>query len=122
MSNIYNWSVTAMDVYPQAAGQNNVVFNLHWECNGNDGTGTANTPSANTGRVYNTQQVTYKEGDSFTAYSDLTQNTVITWVQSALGESGVEAVHSSIDTQIANKQNPPVITPALPWIATPNVA
>lgn len=113
MSNVYNWNISAMDVYPQAAGQNNVVFNLHWECNGNDG--VANT--TNTGRVYNTQTVTYNEGDPFTPYANLTQSMVITWLQDALGSNTVQAVQSSIDTQIANKQNPPVITPSLPWVS-----
>jgi hypothetical protein len=32
-----------------------------------------------------------------------------------MGEMVVQGIHSSIDTQITQKQNPPIITPALPW-------
>jgi hypothetical protein len=111
MANQYTWQIDAMDVYPSSNGQSNVVFNVHWRVNGNDG--AANT--SNTGTVYSTQTLSYPAGASFTPYANLTSNTVVTWTQQAMGTNAVNAIYSSIDSQIAQKQNPPMITPALPW-------
>ena len=30
MSTVINWSVTAMDCYPNEGGNTDVVFNVHW--------------------------------------------------------------------------------------------
>jgi hypothetical protein len=38
MATTYNWTVTAMDCYPQEGGNTDVVFNVHWTCSGTDGT------------------------------------------------------------------------------------
>ena len=35
----------------------------------------------------------------------------IQWTQDALGEEQVAAVYTSIDTQIENQINPPIVTP-----------
>ena len=109
MSNNYNWTISALDCFPNANGQTDVVMTAHWRCEGNDGT------TANTGSVYSTQSLVYEEGHPFTPYANLTNELVVGWVQSAMGEMVVQGIHSSIDTQITQKQNPPIITPALPW-------
>lgn len=111
MSNVYTWTVTAMDCYPQAESQTDVVFNIHWNCTGTDNA----TPTPHTGMVYTTTQVTYTAGSPYTPYAQLTNAQVIGWVQAVLGAAGVAAVQSSIDTQIANQINPPVVSPPLPW-------
>ena len=41
----------------------------------------------------------------------------IQWTQDALGEEQVAAVYASIDTQIENQINPPIVSPTLPWLA-----
>lgn len=109
MSNSYNWNIEALDCYPSSNGQTNVVFNAHWRVVGTDGL-------ANTGEIYSTTSLVYQEGTPFTSFANLTSSQVITWVQDAIGTNTVNAIHSSIDSQITNKQNPPVITPPLPWI------
>ena len=108
MSNQYTWIINAMDCYPSSNGQSDVVFNVHWSVNGTDG-------AANTGTVYSTQMIEFNPADPFVPFANLTSNTVVTWVQEAMGANQVASIYSSIDTQIAQKQNPPVITPALPW-------
>ena len=50
-----------------------------------------------------------------TRIKDLTEAEVVGWVQAALGEEGTAAVYTSIDTQIQNQIDPPIITPPLPW-------
>jgi hypothetical protein len=104
MATTFNWTVTAMDCYPQEGGNTDVVFNVHWTCSGTDG--------AFNGSVYSTCAVP-GPGDPFTPYADLTQQQVLGWIWA----NGVDqaATEAAVQTQINNQINPPVVTPALPW-------
>jgi hypothetical protein len=92
MSVTNTWVVEQMDCYPQAEGEIDVVFTVHW-------------------------RVTYVAGSPFTPYADLTQAQVIGWVQDAMGPEQVDNIESGLATNIANQANPPVVTPPLPWAA-----
>lgn len=104
MSTTFNWTVTAMDCYPQADGETDVVFNVHWTCSGVDGDYS--------GSVYSTCQVPAPSG-SFTPYASLTQDQVLGWIWA----NGVDktATQDAVQSQIDNAKNPPVVTPTLPW-------
>ena len=109
MASIITWSVTAMDAYPQADGQTDVVVTAHWQCNGTqEQDGTQYNSS-----VYSTCSFTYT-GGSFVPYSQLTLNDVLGWIWA----SGVDkaATEAAVQQQINNQINPPVVTPKLPWI------
>lgn len=103
------WAVAQMDAYPEYEGETDVVFTVHWQLNGTDGTYN--------GSVYGSVGVTLDEGASFTPYADLTQAQVIGWVQSALGEEQVASYEANVAQQIADQANPPVVNPPLPWSA-----
>lgn len=105
MSTTITWTVTAMDAYPQAEGQTDVVFVVHFTCAGTDGTYNAS--------VYNTQAVTYTAGSPYTPYADLTQDHVLGWIWA----SGVDkaATEAAVEQMIENQINPPVVSPPLPW-------
>jgi len=107
MANTYTWIIEGLDCIPSQDGQTNVVSNVHWRINGTDGTHNAT--------VYGTQALTYTAGSPFTAYSALTEATVIEWVQAAMGAAQVTAIQTNLDNQIANLANPPIVTPNLPW-------
>lgn len=100
------WSVNQMNCYPQDAGQTDVVFIVHWTCAGVQGAYSAS--------VYNTTRIPAPEGGSFTPYADLTQEQVLGWVWA----NGVDqaATEASVQQQINNQINPPVVSPPLPWI------
>ena len=104
------WTNTAMDAYPQAQGQTDVVFNVHWTCSGTQ-IEENKTYSAS---VYSTCQVEFS-GGTYTPYEDLTQEQVLEWIwNSGVDQDVTEAaVQQQIDAQI----NPTVITPPLPWSA-----
>jgi hypothetical protein len=110
MSNNFTWVINAMDCYPQADGQTDVVFTVHYTLNGTDGNG-------HNGSVYGTVGLTYTAGSPYTPYASLTQDQVIGWVTTTLGPEQVAAMEANINTQIANQINPPVVTPPLPWSA-----
>ena len=107
MTTEITWTVTAMDCYPHADGQADVVFTVHWTCAGTDGTYNAS--------VYSTCSVPAPSGSSFIPYSSLTQDTVLGWIWA----NGVDkfATESAVVQQIDNQINPPVVTPPLPWSA-----
>ena len=100
------WSVTAMDCYPLAQGQADVVFNVHWTCSG-----TQDTYSAS---IINTCQVEFT-GGAYTPYDQLTQEQVLGWIWS----NGVDqnAVEAAVEQMVQQQANPPVVTPPLPWSA-----
>ena len=108
MTNTYTWTVTAMDCYPQEDGNTDVVFTVNWTCSGVDG--------IYNGSVYSTCSVPTPTG-TFTPYAQLTQSQVLGWIYA----NGVDqtATEAAVGQQIANQVNPPVVTPPLPWVATP---
>ena len=104
MATTFTWTVTAMDCYPQEAGNIDVVFCVHWTCSGVDAEFSAS--------VYSTCNVPSPEG-SFTPFDDLTQDQVLGWIWA----NGVDkdVTESAVQQQIDNQINPPVVTPPLPW-------
>jgi hypothetical protein len=100
----FTWNVSAIDCYPQADGETNVVFNVHWTL-----VGTQDTYS---GSVYSTCGVPAPTG-TFTPYADLTQDQVLGWIwaNGVDKDSAEAAVQAQIDAQIT----PTVVQPALPW-------
>ena len=101
------WSVVQMDAYPELDGETDVVFTVHWQLNGTDGTYN--------GSVYGSVGVTLDPDAPFVPYASLTQAQVIGWVQDALGEEQVASYEANVAQQIENQINPPVVTPPLPW-------
>ena len=109
MSVTNTWVIEQMDCYPQAEGETDVVFTVHWRINATDGTYNATS--------YGTVGVTYEAGTPYTPYADLTQAQVVGWVEAALGPEKVASIEANLATNIANQANPPVVTPPLPWSA-----
>jgi len=105
MSATITWTVTAMDCYPQAEGETDVVFTVHWTCSG--------VQDAYSASVYSTCGVTYVAGTPYTPYNQLTQNQVLGWIwASGVNQTATEA---AVQQQINNQIDPPVISPPLPW-------
>lgn len=107
MSITYTWTVLQMDCYPQADGETDVVFTVHWSLTGTDGTYN--------GGVYSSQAVAVDPAAPFTPYADLTEEQVVGWVQAAMGAEQVAAYEANIAQQIADQIDPPVVVPPLPW-------
>ena len=107
------WAITQMDAYPQADGEQDVVFNVHWTL-----TATETVDGKTyTGYVYGTQSLPTPTGTDFTPYADLTQSQVLGWTFEALGAEQVASYEANVAAQIAAQINPPVVTPPLPWSA-----
>jgi hypothetical protein len=100
------WTITAMDCYPLAQGQTDVVFNVHWTCLG--------TQDEYSSSIYNTCQVEFT-GRTYTPYDQLTQEQVLDWIWS----NGVDqqVVEAAVEQMLEQQINPTVVTPPLPWSA-----
>ena len=103
------WNISAMNCYPQAEGQTNVVFTVHWTCSGTQ----VQDGKTYNGSVYSTCGVTYTAGSTYIPYAELTKEDVLGWIWA----SGVDkdAIEAAVQQQIDTAINPPVITPQLPW-------
>lgn len=101
------WNVVQMDAYPEKDGKQDVVFTVHWNLTGVDGDYN--------GYVYGSVGVTLDPEAPYTPYENLTQDQVIGWVKSALGDEQVAEYEANVQAQIDQKKNPTVVTPPLPW-------
>lgn len=111
MTTQYNWSISALDCIPTVGEFTDYCVTSHWRCSGDDGEG-------HSGQCYSTVSFTVDpDKPNFVPFEDITLEQAIQWTQDALGEEQVAAVYTSIDTQIENQINPPIVTPPLPWLA-----
>lgn len=107
MAVTYNWVIEQMDCYPELDGKKDVVFTIYWRLNAVDGDYA--------GTVYGSVGVTLDPDAPFVAYQDLTEDQVVGWVKSALGDDQVKSYEDNVSGQIETQKNPPVVRPALPW-------
>lgn len=94
----FTWSVVQMD----RLTSDGFVVTVHYTVNAVDGEYTAST--------YGTVGYT-QESEDFTPYDELTQEQVVSWVQTSLGKTTVE---ESLANQIEAQKNP-VQESGLPW-------
>lgn len=110
----HTWKVAALDYAVSQDGLSNVVTTVHWNCSKEDENG-------NTGYAYGTHGLSAPDPDNFTAWDDLDEFTVLSWMTSNMAaqtaegeESEVDRVQASVDAQIAEKANPTNGT-GVPW-------
>jgi len=115
MTNTYTWQIMQLECYPQHEGHQDVVFVCHWRRQATDGNG-------HTADTYGSQSVTLAPDAPFTPYADLTFEQVVGWLEDAMGEEQLAAQVASLDKQIEDQINPPVIRPPLPWAGRQTVA
>lgn len=110
MATTYTWKVTSIKVKNVSDSKQNAVCQTYWQKigtdeNGNEGTFSGATPF--------TVDPTDDSGP-FIAFEDLTENDVLSWIQSVVIGGYEEHVNGQIQKQIDEKIN--VITePKMPW-------
>jgi hypothetical protein len=108
MSLTYWWEYPAFDCYPDKDGYIDVVFTVHWRYNAKDDAGHSAV-------VYSTQAVSYKEGDPFVPFADLTPEIVTGWVTTAMGPEKVAELQANLAAQIEQQIHPSQVTLPPPW-------
>ena len=103
MTTTYNWSFPAFDTAPLEDGVANVVKVVHWRLSATDGDNTAES--------YGTASMEPPE-PVFTAFEDLTKETVEGWVAAVID---VDAVKATLVAQLDALANPVSVTRPAPW-------
>lgn len=101
MAITYTLKVTQMDCLPQAEGQTDVVYCVHWAY-----TGTEGDRSAGFGGTTN---LVYQQGSPFTPFDQLTETQVSEWVLEAWSADEKASREAAIASQLA------IVAPPLPW-------
>ena len=103
------WVIEQLWVKPSEGSLTDVVVTAAWRCNGEQVSGG----KTYTGTCYGTASFVAPDPSSFIPYPNLTEAEVLQWVW----DSGIDKANteSSVNQQIANAINPPVIVPPLPW-------
>jgi hypothetical protein len=98
----YDWNCKTVDVHPQAEGETNVVYNVHWIVTGTEGEYTANS--------IGTQIVALDPETPFIPFDELTNEIVVEWTKDAMGEEQVQSIEDNIASQIDELENPTSVT------------
>ena len=112
MANTYTWQINALDTNPTQGDLADVVYNIHWGL-------TATSEEVNedgnpyTATSIGTQSVAAPDGESFTAFENLTQEIVEGWLETS--DLDVEAIKASLDSQITEAITPTSVTKSVPW-------
>ena len=101
----YTWTISRLDCAPSENGLINVVKVIHWGLTGVDENGVSASMS-------NSYPLSTPSPEAFTDYSTLTQETVISWLESSLD---VGYIKSRLSNEIASQYNPPITSLPLPW-------
>lgn len=102
-----SWVVTKLLCYPDIGSEANVVFQVYFDVRGVEGDVDACVPSF--------VNLSYQPGQSFVPFSDLTNDMIIGWVKSELGNGAVRDIETMLAQRLEQRKNPPIITPNLPW-------
>jgi hypothetical protein len=112
----FDWQVVALESYPTYDNYENVVFNVHWDCRGTHTVSVSGSSDVTyTSNSIGVQELTLQSGSVFVDYDLLTLDTVIGWVQYAMGDSEVNNIKLNISSSIADKITPRILKLPLPW-------
>lgn len=111
MNLTYTWKITSIK-RKDTADLNNIIVQTYWKKIGTDENG--NSASFSGATPFDLSTV---DPDNFIAYENLTEETVISWIQSVVVGDYEEHVNSRIEEQINDMINPvtDVSGDELPW-------
>lgn len=102
------WVISAMESAPSEDGLTDVVKTVHWRRVAEELDGEKKYY----GDVYGAMGCAAPDPMSFKPYAELTFEDVCSWLESNLD---VENLDASLDQQIENQKNPPIVQLPLPW-------
>ncbi len=105
----YDWNCKTVDIHPQAEGQTNVVYNVHWIVTGVSDKLDYNLNHYSANNI-GTQVVALDPEGGFIPFEDLTNEIIVGWTKDAMGADQVQAIEDSIASQIAELENPTSVT------------
>ena len=101
-----DWNCKTVDYYNhEHNGHEQVIYNVHWRVEKEDGDYSAST--------YGTQTLNTEDIQDFKPFDEVTSEMVESWVKDAMGEETVTALDEFLDKQIEDQKNPTSITVTL---------
>jgi hypothetical protein len=107
----FKWVVSQMDTAPSEDRLTDVVKTVHWRRDAKEIDGD----KTYYGDVYGAMGCAAPDPMAFKPYNELTFEEVCGWLEGSLD---VEALDTSLDAQIENQINPPIVNLPLPWSTT----
>ena len=102
----YNWNCKTVDAYVEEAGNDDVVYNVHWTVTGTTTEGGKEYSATSIGtRILNIDDIT-----NFIPFDQLTNDEVVAWTQATMGAEQVAAIETNIADAINLEINPVSIT------------
>ena len=106
----YTWTIAALECATEENGLNKVVKTVHWRYKGTDEiTGTSY-------ELFGAQAMDAPNTSSYIPYDELTEATVISWLEKKLD---VVSFQESIVNEIEKIKNPPIIVEYNPFTPKP---
>ena len=105
MSVVYEWQIKEVQTKTEGLNEDSVV-SVEWIKRGTNAAGTV-------GEFHGTTPLTSAQSSSFTPFSDLTESTVLGWVQNAVSDE-TDRHNEFIDRQINLVEDPAASKP-FPW-------
>jgi len=103
-----NWTIHQLE----RKSDDGFVVNVHWRHSMTDKDESGKSYYADTYSIASYTQD--PEAESYVPYEDLTEEIVVGWVKTSLGEERIAEIEKSLADQIAEQKNPPILT-GLPW-------
>lgn len=103
---MYNWIISQIDTVPEANGLTDIVSVIHWRCNLKQDTSID---------AYGTVTLTEVDSDNFLLFEDLSEEQVVNWVKSSLGDERISQITESLNARLQNKLNPRTVVKNVPW-------
>lgn len=104
----YNWSILQLDTILQEGTLQDVVKTVHFRYNATKQVGDETYFV----EKYDVMECAQPSDTDFTAYPDLTEAQVISWLEDGVD---VTSLKDNVDAQLENLINPPIVNLGLPW-------
>lgn len=110
MANTKKWIISDLEVKPSVDTLTDVVAIVHWRRQAEELVGEDKVLIAD---MYGACNINLPEAESFIPFEELTEETVIGWLESTLA---VDVVDASLELNLDAQKNPPVVSKKAPWI------
>ena len=100
----YTWNCQTVDAYPQDGEYTDVVYNVHYRVQGED------SETAYQSDIIGTQILSVSDITEFKPFNELTNEDVVAWCKSAMGEEQVAQIEAGIANSIEDQVNPSSVT------------
>lgn len=102
--NTYTLKIEKLGTQPNVSDLTNIVKYVAWRCFATDG--------INITSIYRETSLDEPSSDAFTAFEDLSEEMVVSWIEN---KENMEEVHHALDDILLQMATPEIVEHAAPW-------